>query len=477
MKKDLAGKVSEKTDIKHYLLYLFLVILVILVNVVISERYLSLGIQQKGDDREYHETAKAIMQGSSTVRLPAAEIDIGRNMAPGYSFLIAGVYRIFGLQPRAVYFVHILFQIIVTLIMYYVLSRLTNGLLAFIFCLWLTAYFQIWKYNYLIMTEISTIFLLTLVMLSFFKFIQTAQNKYLILFSFIFGILIFVNNRFIFHFFGFGIYFTFKAIRGKFINWRQVALVICGVVIVLLPWHIRQYNTYGRLVFFSPKRTSALIPDEMEVQITGAEIVPGAYYSQETKTYEEYVQNLSERKNWSSTRTNKTLEVFTQEKYNELVSKHNKVVSSLPRKIISRLAEFWRVWQFDFSFGPGGDSRIVPPARASVNILNILFLFPMFALFPVGVYYGMKTRNMTIGFCGMMVIFHWLLHGLIHYLSRYRISVLPFIFFVAWYGLYRLVDKHWISKHAIKKTVDVKREISAKKSKSSISVSRMDTKN
>ncbi len=421
---------------KGYLLSL--IILVILVNAVIAQRFWSEEIKPRGDDREYHETAKAIMKGSSIVHLADGDTDIGHNMAPGYSFLVAGVYKIFGPRPGAVFYMQILFQALVTLMLFYLLSQMSNRFVSYLFCLWLTAYHQIWKYNYLIMIEASTILLLVFVIVMFFKFLQTGTKIYLSLFSVLFGSLIFVNNRFIFHFAGLSLFLAFQAAKGKIIRWKQMVLVIVGVVLVLLPWHIRQYSTYSRLVFFSPKRTSAFIPDQFEKKITGVEIVPGEYSSQQVKTYNEYAEELGDRKNWSVERTEKTLSGFTQAKYNELVFKHNKVVSSLPRIIFSRLAEFWRIWQFDYSFAPGGDTRIVPPAKLSVNILNILFLLPMFMLFPAGIFYGLKQRNMMIQLMSLIILLHWFLHGIVHYTSRYRISVLPLIFFVAWYAGYCL---------------------------------------
>ncbi len=424
---------------KTTLLSLTLALGVVVFNMLISSRYAKSVFPDTGDAREYHEVAKAIMAGSSQAQLPGGTADIGFNSAPGFAFLLSFVYKLFGIETINVFVMHVMAQIAVVLMLFFILAAVTRRVFAYWFALWLTAFLPLWKYNFLILTEISTVFFLVLATLFFFLYLRTAKTWLMILFTLAFGVLVFINNRFVFHFACLAALMFILIIKKSGFRWKDLGIFILGVVLVLLPWHIRQMRVYGRPVLFSPKRTSAMIPDDIETELNHSRMVEVNYSSERIMSYEEYLQDLDQREGWSPSRIERAKDEFSSKKYDELRSRHDWIKSRGYYKYISRLLEFWRIWRFDFSLGPGDDPRIIPPSRPLINLINILYLLPMFLFFPVGLIFSIRKREAIMVVAGSIVLMHWLLHALVHYIERYRVPVLPLLFLVSWYGLHYLI--------------------------------------
>lgn len=422
---------------KRFWDYSILIVFVIVTNIGLASRYFDAGLKLDPDPALYYETAKTIAQGKTWVEHYG--FDIGAIMAPGFSFLLAGILKIFGDNVAIIYYLNILLHIFSALFLFYLVYSLTNRLFAWFFSLWLLFYYQIWRMNFQVMMEISTIFFLALLIYFIYKYIKSKEISYLFIFSLTFGLLIFINNRFIFHLFvlmvGLGIYSYFKN------TFKYSDLLLLGIVVflVLLPWHIRQYIVYDKLVLFSPGRMEII---QTSVSTSESDKNIGA---DKIMSYEEYLKRFEATGGMTESRMVSIRKAFTVDKYNKMVTQFQRRYSRNISKYISRLISFWRIWQFDFSFSPGGDPRIVPPARPSANLFNIFFLTPMFIFFPVGLFYCIRKNQIFIQILCIFVLSHWLLHSIVHYISRYRIPLFPFIFIVAWYGLFEL-DKRILLK-------------------------------
>jgi len=248
-------------------------------------------------------------------------------------------------------------------------------------------------------------------------------------------LLIFINNRFIFHFFILLLILGIYSYFNNTIKYKDLLIIGIVVFIVLLPWHIRQYIVYSKLVLFAPGRT---------------EIIQSSFRSSESDekmgadkilAYEEYLKEFGTIAGMTESRMASIREAFTIDKYNKMTAKFQRKYSKNINKYISRLVNFWKIWQFDFSFKPGGYANIIPPARPITNLVNIAFLTPMFLFFAVGLLYCIRKNQIYIQIICIFVLSHWLLHILVHYIPRYRLPILPLIFVVSWYGIFELSKK------------------------------------
>jgi hypothetical protein len=429
---------------KYYLHFIVLTMLVVIANLAMSTRYFMTDAQLAGDQRYYYEVGRTIAQGNTWVEHIGT--DIGAGLAPGYSFILAGVFYIYGDNVANAYYLNIILHTFIAVFMFYLMMQISNTLFAWLFSIWLFFYYQIWRMNYQVMMEISTIFIIAIVFFFLFIYVKNQQIKYLVIFSVLAGILVFVNNRFIFHLAVMLITIPVYAYFTQYFRYKDVVIVGIGIILVLLPWHIRQYLHYDEVVIFAPGRTE-IISSAVE---RGDDSIQNEIHNRMQQnvilSYDQYLEGFKNISGMTESRMTGIRERFTEEKYVQMVREYENKYNGGYRKVISRLAGFWRIWQFDFSFKYGGDTRIVPPARLSANIINILFLTPMFLFFIAGVVYGFYNKAVFIQMVSIFILSHWILHGYIHYISRYRVTVLPLIFLVGWYGIYRVFQSHAIIK-------------------------------
>jgi len=422
---------------RRYILYISLTIIVLLFNLLLAQRYFSSSESLSPDQTYYYDTAKAILNGSSVVETSSGTEDIGWRMAPGFSYLLVFLFSIFGKGVANAYYMNIIFHVLATLCLFYILSRTTNTFVAFIFSLWLTFYFPVWRLNFMVMMETPTIFLLALSFLLLYKFIDSRRMHFLLLFSLSSGYLIFLNNRFIFHFSIFALLLIIFAFKKYIFRWKHVAVFVGVIILVLLPWHIRQMRTYDTLVLFSPRRTASMLPEGIAPEVAEDVDIGFARHSV-IKPYQEYYQSFSKITGWSKSRVRSAEKAFTREKYTRMVEDYRSFYSKPYAKYLSRLSGFWNIWRFDFHFNYGGDTRLLPPNRPIVNLIDMVFLIPVFLLFPVGLIFGLVRKDLIIQTLSLFVLSHWILHAFVHYIPRYRKTVLPFIFMVAFYGIYQV---------------------------------------
>ncbi|MFW6046629.1 MAG: ArnT family glycosyltransferase [Candidatus Woesearchaeota archaeon] len=416
-------------------------------NIVLAGRYYSTEMPS-GDQALYYKIATTILDDGI---FPDKDgYDIGLVMAPGYSFLLAGVFAIFGNNIANAFFLNIIFHLLSALILFYLINKNTNKWFAWGFSLWLLLAYQIWRMNYNMMMEISTIFFITISLYFLYKYLKTKAIRNIVIFGILMGLLIFLNNRFIFHAVVLGgIMFIYGILQNrKAFQLKDPFIYGVFIILILLPWHIRQYIQYDEFVFFSPARTevvSGSITADGEQGKKSGNITPDKLLS-----YEECLDRFENISGMTASRMENIRKNFTKEKYHQMVKNYKNKYDNSYAKYISRLTGFWEIWEFDFSFGFGGDTRISPPARKKANLVNIVVLTPMFLFFIIGLFYAFYRNNIFFQFLVYFVISHWLLHALVHYISRYRITVLPLIFIIAWYGIYQLAEHTGILNKAEK---------------------------
>jgi len=193
---------------------------------------------------------------------------------------------------------------------------------------------------------------------------------------------------------------------------------------------------YDSFVVFTPTWTNLLnqsfgIPPRVDV-ITDLD-----RKSDTIKTFNEYVEEIKK------TRNDETYKKFTMQKYAELVENHpNNSNNPNFYKYFSRAIAFWEVLNFDFAWVPGIDYRINLPSSKIQILFNVLFLLPVLISFPIGTYFAFRRHDIFVQILTLFVLGHWVLHIAVHYIERYRITILPLVFLVAWYGIYQIYEQY-----------------------------------
>lgn len=227
----------------------------ILVNLIVHLYLISSygQIKPSPDAKLYLEIAYAIRHFSSSLfgiyNPDFAGEDIGYVIMPGYPLLISPLFE--NLQLIAI------FQVILFSIgLYFLYKILQNKFLiifVFITCIWIIISTS-WPYHNVPLIESPTISILLILIYFLDKYFKDYQLKDFIWFSIIFGILIAINNRYIFHYCGLIPFLFFLKIFEKRIKFKHLLLSILIVTAIMAPWHIRQYIHYGEFVLFSPLR-------------------------------------------------------------------------------------------------------------------------------------------------------------------------------------------------------------------------------
>ncbi len=420
-------------------IYIFIFVLVTLF--VLVPRYYNLKFSD--DSVLYDGIAKALMNGESNISTPGYfedGNDIGQTVMPGYPAFIAVIYKIFGTKAVNI----IVFQLFLSFCAIWVYFLISNKIFtrnkAIIFTLLYVFYVNQWSYSLLLLIESITISILIFSLYFLHQYFTTKSSKYLYYYALNFGILISLNNRFIFHFVLLGLYLVLTNLNKKNIhNLKNIIYSALIVIAILMPWHIRQYNVYGKFVLFTPERT-ANVSQKVTVigysekkaaynYVPGYDTVINLYLTQYlVKEYRKESRTDIERK-------------FTIEKYNELESSYNSFSPS--GKILSRARGFWEIVRLDYRFGFAGDMRVTEPSFYD-KFTSPLFLMDFADLFFLGLaflgifpalYFAIKSQNHFFIILAIYILAHWILHSYVGYLPRYRITIMPAIFLLGSYGI------------------------------------------
>ncbi len=210
------------------------------------------------DSRKYLDIGISISNCSSIIENPLyykgrdfKGKDIGQFNLPGYPVLIS----FFKENLELIVLFQILLNTFSLLLLYNSLKSRFTSLLALCNVLWIMIY-TAWPWHNKILIESTT---LSFLMISIF-FLNNYLIKYnlrnIIFFTFSFIILVYLNNRFLFHYLSIISFWLIFSYFEKRIKIKFLLISVLIFILGLLPWHIRQYSVYNQLVLFSPTITT-----------------------------------------------------------------------------------------------------------------------------------------------------------------------------------------------------------------------------
>lgn len=388
------------------------------------------------DEREYESIALSILEGKGTTDFYYNEYsidhrDIGLLITPVYSSFIALVYAVCGHNPFYVFLVQVVFNLLILFLFYSVLLRYTSEFFACCITCLLSLYWPLWIYNFTLMMEIPSILFLMLIIWSTDRYFRTGSGRRFYLISVLWGFLIFMNNRFIV-FYGFFILLLFIQSR-KILNMsiKKLVISVSIVILLLIPWHVRQLIVYGEPIIFTPLRSQSILNKELVKSITlgvNNELTKFPDFAEFTEIYCARPQFQDNQSKMNS---------------GTIVEDYNRIKTNWEKRNplwYHRFLENFRVFRTKFDIRRGtGVIRFTDSYGLKMNVLNALTLLPLLILMPLGIYFSVRRGRLLFQLIGVLYLSNIILLMLYDLVvERYTYLVLPLVFWIGAYGLWEL---------------------------------------
>lgn len=405
-------------------LALSLIICCLAFNFLISKHYLHKDLEP--DESLYNSMALSLLEGRSTFQYGVENIDIGMEVTPIYPAFVSGAYLI-NTSKWSPLILNILLSCITLVLLLIIIKDITGSLiLAFFSALGFTFYFPLWAYNFFIMMEITTVTLLTIVVFLFVKYFKENRTVFLYSAMTIFSILVLLNNRFIALLSVFILLLLYQTIFSKVLHFRKLIISFLITILIIGPWFVRQFVVYDQFVFFTPKWNN-LVSEKIgifkPVNFTSIEDMSDSYKLQD---YNYYLERIDRGKSKFSGIGNQ----FTQEKFQEAISKRDRIKNIY----LARLVRYFTLFDNDFRFLYPDSYRIAVPSSLPYKLIQATILLPLFVFSFLGFIISIVRKETIIIYLSLLWFSHIFLHILIHYIDRYRLTILPVLLIISAYG-------------------------------------------
>lgn len=243
--------INTKTGLKKMFAVIFLVSFLIRVLFGIYS-FMTKGPGPFGDDLKYIKFAKNMIQNG--IFSPYKVSPVG----PGFPLVVAFLFMIFGESVLPVMVLNALVSALLSILIFYLGKELFNERVGMMAAFWSMFYVLFIRYTPRVLKENWLAFLFPLVILLFLK--ETKRDKVslhlLIPLSISFAFLIHMDERY-FAFFpllilGF-VFLDMKSWKNGFLKSVWFCLF---VVVLMIPWMIRNYSVYNKIVILSERTTA-----------------------------------------------------------------------------------------------------------------------------------------------------------------------------------------------------------------------------
>ncbi|MBN1930083.1 MAG: glycosyltransferase family 39 protein [Desulfobacterales bacterium] len=255
--KLIVNSMSEK--IKHFLrnyekrtLLFFFILTLILKIIYVVIYFHSAGTTNWSDDWQYLSMGKQIADGNWSPVMKSLPFMI---VAPMIPVLIALFTKIFGSAFFSFLLYNILITSLVVIVLFYLGKEIFHRKVGWALAFWGVFNLEYFRYNPHFLKEATVFLFLPLTLLFLVKSIGHKSNvKFLIIASFSFAWLIHSDERFVVYFpFLSLILFMSKPIKKAI---QSIGLWIGFVLLLMLPWGIRNYLVFDQIVIISPRTTA-----------------------------------------------------------------------------------------------------------------------------------------------------------------------------------------------------------------------------
>lgn len=411
--------------IRNYFLIIVLICVCIIFNLIILKHYFHKELNP--DEKIYYGIAQALINKSNYAKVGQHIIDIGQEVTPFYSTLVALAYLIYPSIWSLILLQFILNCFTIVFVFLTLIRIIKNKIINLIFTLLFIFYYPLWAYNYYIMMEVPTVFFLTVSIYLIGEFLHKKQIKFLYLALITFSLLILINNRFVVLLFFMVVYIGYLTFGKNLLKFKHYLIVLLIPILIISPWFIRQYYTYKRFVFFTPLWNNVVAEKIGLFKRIEIKSIEEYYEKTEPMKYEQYLNFLKENNLYSE---------IKKEEYEKMILNANKC-----NIYLARLKRYFKLYDRKLGFMYGEGQKPVLPASLPKRIVQIFILLPFFIFSFIGIIYGLLKNKEFIVLLSLFYFAHIFIHVLIHFIDRYRLTILPVLVILGTYGLFELINQ------------------------------------
>jgi 4-amino-4-deoxy-L-arabinose transferase-like glycosyltransferase len=314
---------------------------------------------------------------------------------PGFPFLLALVYKIFGQNYTAGRILNALISTFICLLIYVIANRVFGRTVAAFASIWSVFYYHFIYYSVFILRDILITFLFSAFILLLIISRERIRSMPVIISAIIYTFLIHTDARFIVYV-PFILAYLFLFSKNAKINFRQPLLFLIVFIVMMIPWQIRNYIAYDKFVLINT-RTLVYTP-----------------------------AGEGESAKWEGAFVSKPSTINQQgAEVRQL---------STARRSLYEITQFYRIYRFKGEVRPGTDN-FLPPWSKQHNVSSILCYGTIVIFFIFGYIRIVQGRFRRAYVLMMPFIVHSFIHLVRHGLPRYRVPIEPILIIVAFYGV------------------------------------------
>ena len=394
-----------------------------------------------GDMGSYNGYALSILEKSDWLTNPTF---IGNWREPGYPLFLALVYLLFGEGNfNAVYIIQIFISVFTLYYIYRLAAAFFGDKKSILTLIWAGLYINYLRFTGLVLRETMVFFLIISAFYYLWEFINSKKeghllrNKYFWLFIFLFTVLIHIDARYLF-FVPF-LLILFISYLGLKTGIKQYFLTLLFIIVLFVPWSIRNYIAYDAFVLINSRTLDMRNPDERkevwEKRMNNNLINFGTmthvnisddYPSENERALIKTGSNLNNR-------LDEELQAIRQDIYPD---------STFFGRKIYWMKEFWRVVRFQGDYFPFPDARFRGAWSLKHNVSSLLCYGFLLPLAVIGLFVMYNEKNRALLFLAFPIVVQTILHMLMWSRDRYRMPIDAFIIIIAVYGMFWCLDKY-----------------------------------
>lgn len=316
--------------------------------------------------------------------------------APGYPLILAAAFRVLGVRQWVGILMQCFFGAMTALILYRIGERCLARGAGLLSALWFAFSVHQVHFTSLFVRDTLVVFALAWFLLTVVRrFVRMRQAVWS---GIVYTFLIYLDPQFLVLLPVMVVYFAVFATHHRILNVQYVFLFLVTVVLVSVPWTVRNTLVYGEVIPIGLEAQRYIEP------VTGW-ITPG-----------------------------------------EDGGAASGVIKAHPEGFLQNSLEYWRITRFGGPDRPAAGvqegasgARLEPAWSLRHNLINIVTFGVLLPLALAGLVMAWRYRNRTVLLLTLVIATHWLLHAVIGATERDRIAVEPLVILIAFYGLLAVV--------------------------------------
>lgn len=374
------------------------------------------------DDWDYISYANQIIEQG--IFVPNVSMLRDESVGPGFGFILAVIFSLFGENYFYVIILNAILGAFITILIFFVGKNIFNEAVGILASFLTIPYVLYYRWIPLVLKEMWIFFFFSLII--YLVFLESDKKKVtprILLISFLFAFFVHLDERFL-------VYLPFIVLVFIILNknymkesLKKGLLFSILVLILMVPWTIRNYKVYNRPVILTT-RTDKLL---------------NVFYKNKIPIEEKARYFLTEE------------QIDSIAKGEETYNRSPLEIERIKRGIVPHKYSKWERWYNEFfefwtpvRFTPGyvGDGYRFEARSLRHNLAIILTYGVLLPFFIIGVYMAFKNKNIKGIIIFFIILFQTSIHVFILWVRvRYRVPIDIFIIILASYGFLWIYNK------------------------------------